>query len=175
MIINISELLSTTAKSESYSIPIEMEHIQINGRTYEITHKAPAALTITNTGERKISIEGHMDVVVDIPCDRCLSPVPTKFSLDMKREIDMNQSDEDRIRDLDETCYMSHSSLDVDLLVYNEILLHFPMKILCKDDCRGICPKCGQNLNEGECGCDRESLDPRMSAIRDIFNKFKEV
>ena len=61
------------------------------------------------------------------------------------------------------------------VFVYNEILMRFPMKTLCREDCKGLCLKCGKNLNEGECGCDRASLDPRMSAIRDIFNNFKEV
>ena len=112
---------------------------------------------------------------MDIPCDRCLTGVPTDFDFEIHKELDLNESDEDRIRELDETSYVEHSSLDVDLMVYNEMLIRFPMKTLCKEDCKGLCLKCGQNLNLGECGCDRQSLDPRMAAIRDIFSNFKEV
>ena len=65
--------------------------------------------------------------------------------------------------------------MDTDRLVYDEILIGFPMKVLCREDCRGICAVCGANLNEGECGCDRTVPDPRMAVIRDIFNNFKEV
>ena len=97
------------------------------------------------------------------------------FSLKVDKVIDLKKTDEDRINDLDETSYIDHSSLDVDRLVSDELLIHFPMKILCREDCKGICFKCGKDLNLGECGCDRESLDPRMSAIRDIFKNFKEV
>lgn len=175
MIINISELLSTTEKTENYSVPLECDAFHIHGQDYPIASKEPVALTITNIGERSVSIDGKVKVIVDIPCDRCLENVPTVFDFEIHKELNLGESDEDRIKELDETSYVEHSSLDVDLMVYNEMLIHFPMKVLCREDCKGLCFKCGQNLNLGECGCDRESLDLRMSAIRDIFNNFKEV
>ena len=49
------------------------------------------------------------------------------------------------------------------------------MKVLCKDNCKGICSRCGANLNKGDCGCDTWVPDPRMAAIQDIFKQFKEV
>jgi uncharacterized protein len=64
---------------------------------------------------------------------------------------------------------------DVDKLVYSEVLIDVPLRVLCSEDCRGLCYKCGANLNRGECGCDRVQLDPRMSVIQDIFKNFKEV
>ncbi len=60
-------------------------------------------------------------------------------------------------------------------LLYNEILVGWPMKVLCSEDCKGICSVCGQNLNEGSCDCEDTSLDPRMSVIRDLYKNFKEV
>ena len=69
----------------------------------------------------------------------------------------------------------SQSGTGVNSLVYEEILLGFPMKVLCQEDCKGICKVCGANLNQGECGCVRTEPDPRMSVIRDIFNNVKEV
>ena len=171
MIINISEILSTAKKSETYSVPIQLDDFTMNGDRYAMVSKEPVTLTITNIGNREVSIQGHIDVVLNIPCDRCLELVPTRLSMDVDKAVDLKKTDAERINDLDETCYIDHSSLDVDRLVSNEILIHFPMKTLCREDCKGICFKCGQNLNLGECGCDRASLDPRMSAILDIFNK----
>ena len=175
MIINISEILSTPKKKEEYSVDIEMDAFDMNGDLYSFAKKAPVQLTVANNGNREISISAHIDVVLNIPCDRCLENVPTSIEIDMDKIIDFKLTDEERIQELDETCYIDHSSLDVDRLVSSEILIHFPMKTLCREDCLGICFKCGHNLNHGECGCDRESLDPRMSAIRDIFKNFKEV
>ncbi len=175
MIINISELLSTPGKSEYNEAPIEMDAFELNGDLYPFSKKEPVKLTITNTGDREISVEGSIEAVLAAPCDRCLKEVLVPFSLKVDKVIDLKKTDEDRINDLDETSYIDHSSLDVDRLVSDELLIHFPMKILCREDCKGICFKCGKDLNLGECGCDRESLDPRMSAIRDIFKNFKEV
>ena len=87
----------------------------------------------------------------------------------------MKQSEEDRIKNLDESDYITGMDLDGDRLVCDEILIQWPLKVLCKEDCKGICSKCGQNLNHGECDCEKGSLDPRMAAISDIFSKFKEV
>ena len=77
--------------------------------------------------------------------------------------------------DQEETNYIDGYTLDVDQLVRNEILIGWPTKILCGEDCKGICSVCGQNLNEGTCDCEDTSLDPRMSVIRDVFKNFKEV
>ena len=77
--------------------------------------------------------------------------------------------------EMDDTDYLIGFDLDVDKLIYREILVNWPMKVLCKEDCKGICKVCGHNLNEGDCGCQRTELDPRMAAIQDVFNKFKEV
>lgn len=175
MVINISEIISTTGKAETYSVNIDMDTLDMNGNHYAFIEKAPVTLTIANTGNRMISMEGNIKTVVNIPCDRCLEDVPVTFDIDVCKEIDFKSTDEERIQALDETSYIDHSELDIDMLVYNEIFVHFPMKTLCREDCKGLCLKCGHNLNKGECGCDRESLDPRMSAIRDIFNNFKEV
>ena len=87
----------------------------------------------------------------------------------------MKQTAEGRIEDLDETDFVIGYNLDVDKLVYSEILVNWPMKTLCREDCKGICRKWGANLNCKTCSCDSFEPDPRMAAIQDIFHQFKEV
>ena len=87
----------------------------------------------------------------------------------------MDQSDEERAEALDEQPYVSGNYLDVDQLVRNELLLNLPMKVLCNENCKGICNRCGANLNYESCSCEDSGLDPRMSVIQDIFKQFKEV
>ena len=65
--------------------------------------------------------------------------------------------------------------LELDQLVGNELTLNLPMAVLCSDDCKGICDRCGTNLNHETCDCDNRPLDPRMSVIQDIFKQSKEV
>ena len=74
-----------------------------------------------------------------MPCARCLDPVRVPFHLEVDQELDMNQSDEERVEDLDEQPYVNGYKLDIDQLVGNELTLNLPMAVLCSDDCKGIC------------------------------------
>ena len=77
--------------------------------------------------------------------------------------------------EIDDLSFMEGYQLNTETLLYNEILENWPAKILCKDDCKGLCPVCGKNRNDGDCGCDTFVPDPRMAAIKDVFNACKEV
>ena len=81
----------------------------------------------------------------------------------------MDASEADRVEELNEQPYVSGYYLDVDQLIGNELLLNLPMKVLCREDCKGICRKCGTNLNHSSCSCDTVELDPRMAVIAEIF------
>lgn len=176
MLIQLSDILLQDGRKEELEAEIGMDTFKSQLGEFSISKKTPLVLTIVNTGEQKLEIEGTAQLTVDIPCDRCLEPVSVVFDLHIERKLDMKQSDEDRIKDLDESNFITQTELDVDQLVCNEVLTEWPLKILCKEDCKGICSQCGTNLNYGTCSCDHEErLDPRMAAISDIFSKFKEV
>ena len=66
--------------------------------------------------------------------------------------------------------FMEGYSFNIESLVSNEVLMNWPMKVLCSNDCKGICMKCGKDLNSGMCECDTFVPDPRMAMIKDIFN-----
>ena len=129
--------------------------------------------------ERKFEIKDSSYDVVDYDLKLNLRNAGKKVVdcklTDFDKELDMNKSMEEKIEELDEECFIVENSLDVDALIHNEILINLPMKVLCKEDCKGICKKCGMNLNMGSCKCDQTELDPRMSKILDVFNQFKEV
>lgn len=175
MLINLTELFSRDGKEKTYTCRIDMDSLETTKGSYEIVAKNPVSLRIQNLGDRKLLLEGSAEVTLQIPCDRCLEPVDYPFQLDMNEELDLNKTEEERAEDLDEQPYVSGYYLDVDRLLSNELLLNLPMKVLCRDDCKGICNRCGANLNHTACSCDQSSPDPRMSAIQDLFQKFKEV
>ena len=161
MQINISEIISTDYKVQTFNPEIEMEVFCLDGERYNFIRKSPVELKAQNEGHSVVNFSGHVDVTIDIPCSRCLTSVPTRLAFDFSQKVDFEKLKAEQLDDLDETSFMEESSLDVDRFVYNEILMRFPMKTLCREDCKGLCLKCGKNLNEGECGCDRASLDPR--------------
>ena len=174
MLLDLSELLSGNCKTKTFEAKVEMEQFESSGGTYDLVHKPGLELTVTATGNKKFLVTGEGRVVLDIPCGRCLEMVETPVDFIIERELDFN-ADEQSDERLEEMSYIDGYHLDVDKLVYLEILVNMPFRVLCSDDCKGLCFKCGANLNKGECGCDREQLDPRMSVIQDIFKNFKEV
>ena len=175
MQIHLSDIADSEGKKIQITSELELEKISFQLGEFPILQKSPVELTIINTGDRVLELEGQGNVTVGIPCDRCLEEVSVEIPYSIKRKLDMKQSDCDRVKNLDENDYLTGMDLDVDRLVYLEVLMSWPLKVLCKDDCKGICSQCGKNLNKGPCGCTEEPKDPRMAAISDIFRKFKEV
>ena len=152
MLIDLSNVLSEPHRSVDETVPCELKIFRNGLGEYPVTESSNVHVKINYMENGKLQIEGTCKLTVEIPCDRCLEPVATVFELNISR-----------------------ITLDVDQLVGSEILIGWPTKILCSEDCKGICNVCGQNLNQGTCNCEDTSLDPRMSVIRDVFKNFKEV
>lgn len=175
MLIELSEILSVKDKEEDVHADIEMQRFTSKMCDYELTDKQPLCVKLHNIGKRRFTLDTVINVTLTIPCDRCLTDVEYNMNIKVNKEIDMNESESDRVDSLDGQSYIQDNMLDLEQLVYNEILVHLPMKVLCSENCKGICNRCGANLNSQTCNCDTTELDPRMSKIRDIFNNFKEV
>lgn len=174
MKIDISAIAKSVNKECVKEVPVEMESFTSRLGTFPITKKPPLLLKIANHENREISISTSVELEIKIPCGRCLADVSTPIHFNVDRTLKV---DEDGLVDeeMEETDYLIGFELDVDRLVYAEILVNWPVKVLCREDCRGICKVCGKNLNKGDCGCQKTEPDPRMAAIQDVFSKFKEV
>ena len=175
MQINLTELFTRDGKELDVTAEFLMTSFHAPDGDYELVDRQPVRLHFVNIGDRTLTVEGSAQLALMIPCSRCLEPVKVPFVLDLARTLDMKLSSQERAEALDEQPYLQGYMLDVDQLVCDELYLNLPMKVLCKEDCKGICNRCGANLNKTTCDCDRSSLDPRMSVIQDIFNQFKEV
>lgn len=174
MLIDISEIVSCENKEITKEVSIELDTFVSRLGEFPITKKAPIDITIANRENKRLLIRGDVDLTVSIPCNRCLEDVPTDIHFSIDKELMLNGT-EVNDEEMEETDYLIGLNLDIDKLIYGEILVNWPMKVLCKQDCKGICKVCGMNLNKGNCDCQRTELDPRMAAIQDVFNKFKEV
>ena len=172
MVIDISNVVKSINKKTINEVNIEMTSFESRLGEFPILKKSPIELFISNNENKQLLITGSVDIELGIACGRCLEEVPTRICFDIEKELTMGNNtivDEE----MEETDYLIGFELDVDKLVYAEILVNWPRKVLCKDDCEGICKVCGMNLNKKACNCQRTELDPRMAAIQDIFNQFK--
>ena len=168
MLINLSKLLSGDQETITEQVTLEMEAFVSSIGTFPVVEKRSFPLKVSKIGADKFLIEGETAVTLDIPCDRCLTPVKVEIPLNISREYDKNTVEEEAE---DENLIVGYN-LDAEQLIYCEILVNWPMKTLCTEACKGICKKCGANLNHSSCTCDTVELDPRMAKIRDIFNNF---
>lgn len=174
MLIDLRELLSDTRDELVVTADIDMSVMNTGVSDYAILKKSPFELKLHKPGKNKVSVKCEGSVVLDIPCDRCLESVPTGIDFAVDELVDLDKTDS-KEEEQEEKDYIDGYNLDVDKLIFGEILLSMPGKTLCKENCKGLCLVCGSNLNVAECGCDRSSLDPRMSVFKDILNNFKEV
>lgn len=108
---------------------------------------------VEDTGKNFI-VRGRIECKKSFTCDRCLAQATENQVHDFEEEFDKSEA----IDDL----------LDVTELLRDVLLAGQPMKNLCKADCKGLCPKCGANLNDGDCGCDKFIVDPRLAALESL-------
>lgn len=99
------------------------------------------------------------------PCDRCGKEVSRRFVIPFERSLAVSIEAEES----DTIIVVPDMKLDLDELVFSEVFVDLPTKHLCSEDCRGICPKCGKNLNDGECGCSKKEIDPRLAKLAELL------
>ena len=173
MKIDITDLRSIENLVRNLQVSVDLEFFQSKLGSFPIKEKEPFSLCLENQENQWLVLSGETDITLLMPCDRCLEEVPVTLHLVVNRKYPLEEAESgEDTADLD---HLEGAELDIDRLIYNEILVNWPMKVLCREDCKGICRKCGTNLNYQTCLCDQQELDPRMAAIQDIFHQFKEV
>ena len=175
MFVNLTDVLTNEEKVISKQIEAELTQISIGEEIFPVVRKTPIRFTFTNLGKGRARIDGTGEMVFAMNCDRCLKPVEEKLQLEFSREVFAPDRIAETSDESDDQRFMDGYELDVEDLLANEIVINWPMKVLCKPDCKGICLRCGKDLNTGTCECDTFVPDPRMAVIKDIFNANKEV
>ena len=133
-------------------------------------------ITAENTGSLLL-VRGPLRAVLRLSCVRCLTEFDYPVAIDLEEEFATADTDPDVgtiDRDEPEAAAMSEYELDVRELVRQQVMLRVPMAAVCRPDCRGICPRCGQNLNEGSCDCRARTIDERWAKLGDLLREASE-
>ena len=154
--INLS-VLKEIGDRKQFSLEFEFHNLEFVNREIEIDEPIKLELEIFNT-RNSFVIEGKLKAELILSCSRCLQKYSSPIELDISEEVVKSEMEDEEELYLDE-------------IVVDNIILFLPMKPLCSDDCKGICPECGQDLNEGECDCEVEALDPRLAKLKDFYNE----
>jgi uncharacterized protein len=125
-----------------------------------------------------IRVTGELATEVEMACARCLEPivekVARKFDL-LYRPIGTDAGKEEMSVTTAEAevGYYQGAGLLLEDVLREQVLLALPLKAICREDCRGLCPHCGSNLNQEQCSCAEPAEDPRWSALKDIRERLK--
>ena len=145
------------------------------GETYTIVE--PVALTFEILKDKdRFQLIGTVKTTLELGCSRCLEPyrlaVASTFDLRYLPSGEASAEHEAEIEDDDlDTSYYSDDQIDLNELMREQFYLALPMKPLCQEDCRGLCPQCGTNLNTDACACAPAWEDPRLAALKALRPK----
>lgn len=162
----ILELKKLFAGAEE-SIPFDYA-MDLSGTEVDNAYPFVSPIRVTGTAAAKdgfAELSVRAEYVFSIPCDRCTRQITqncvNSFSHVLVSKLE-NEED-------DRFVEVPDGRLDLDALVREDILLGLPTKFLCRDDCKGICPVCGRNLNDGPCGCGRQPGALGFDVLKDFI------
>ena len=170
MVVDVAPLLRGEIRKIDIDYMLSPE--QLDGVKFE---DARVTGTLTdNSGYMRLCLKAEL--VYHGECARCLAPVDGVFSLDFERTVTTEGTiDEDKLEELaDEYVVLCGNELDVDEPLCEELLLGFPSRLLCSDECEGLCPMCGKPKRDGDCGCRKKEIDPRLSVLATLLHKSDE-
>jgi uncharacterized protein len=183
MLVKIEEIQDKGLElNEPVSIALLAEAL-VPSEGFKVIEAGKIALRFKKVAGR-VFLNGSMKAELIAPCKRCLKDVnlgvPVAFSLRMvdRTQVDRAASEEDDDGhaesagsfDLDQADAepFDGKTIDLDPIIREQVLLALPVSVLCREDCKGLCTVCGEDLNEKDCGCERKVVDVRLAKLKDI-------
>lgn len=165
MVISLKELARAPKQTICFDYTMDLSKEELN---FEFPFKEPVRI-VGEIEERldAVQLTADVEATVTTRCARCNKTVryekivPVSFIL--SKDLDRGE--------MDDIIILESDSVDLDDIMRSELILDMESSVLCKEDCRGLCPKCGKDLNEGECGCNRRDVDPRLSKLQELLEK----
>lgn len=146
---------------------------------YRVVAPVEVALDVTKAGPDTFGVTGRLTATLEMTCSRCVEPfaVPVDASFDLRYVPHVENTGEGE-REVGEddlaTAFHRDGVLDLIDLLREQFVLALPMKPLCRDTCRGLCPHCGTNLNTTQCDCAPAWEDPRLAPLKSLLTRDKE-
>ena len=162
----LNEIMHTPGASVSFSESVDLSDLQY-GTCYPVSEPVCIQGTVRNTADVLV-MKGTISTRIHGVCDRCASD----FTQDVEIPVDVVLVEELSNEDSeDEWVFpLEADAADLEEIARTVFVLNLDSKLLCKPDCQGLCCRCGKNLNEGPCTCEKE-LDPRFAALRQLLDK----
>lgn len=162
MSIDLKQLFENVGESMPLACSFDLSDYELFG-----THPFFAPVAVNGKIENRagiVTLNMTVGLSIRVNCDRCLDEFERDYEYSFEHVLvtELNT-------DNDEYIVLEQHQLDLEDLVLSDVLLYLPSKLLCSEDCKGLCSKCGQNLNRGSCNCQDKFVDPRFAVLGELL------
>ena len=168
LIIDVSDILKVTSTKKEFKFDCEFKPFCTKNKL-DFISPVSFDFFIENIG-LELLVKGNIKGRLRLVCNRCLSG----FEAEVKTEIDEVFLPVEGELDAEETFKIIDNKIDLRVAVEQAFLLELPMKLICKKGCKGLCSKCGQNLNLAQCNCLDEKIDVRLLKLKKLKEEFEK-
>ena len=166
MLLGLSKIIDCPGVSVPFSASVDLRDLRY-GVCNPVSEPVLASGTVRNTAGVLV-MTGEITTCIHGICDRCASAFDREIHFPINVVLVTEMANEENE---DEWVFpLEGDSADLDDIVRTVFVLNLDSKLLCKEDCKGLCHRCGKNLNEGPCNCQKE-LDPRFAALKQLLEK----
>ena len=166
MLLGLTKIMDTPGASIPFSTSVDLSDL-CYGVSYPVTEPVVAEGMVRNTAGVLV-MTGSIRTTIHGTCDRCAADFDRDVNIPIDVVLVTEMANEDSE---DEWVFpLEGDSADLDDIVRTVFVLNLDSKLLCKEDCAGLCCRCGKNLNDGPCNCQKE-LDPRFAALKQLLEK----
>ncbi len=164
MVLDLRSLFVNDNESRPIDCRFDMSDVDFYGETPLKVPVLVSGKAFSRAGIVTLSV--MCDCEYSAPCDRCGADTVKHYMVPIERVLVAKLENGEN----DEIILLEDFKLDLEELIFTEVVLAMPRKHLCNEDCLGLCQECGKNLNNGPCGCATKTVDPRLAALSKFFD-----
>jgi uncharacterized protein len=164
-IIDLSRLSLAHGEGKRLEVPVALDPFELGGQAYAAEPATPTAVLDVSRPSGGFAFRLRFAAHLEGPCMRCLEPAAIDLEVEA-REVDQAASEDEELR----SPYVDGDELDIGRWAHDAVVLALPTRFLCRSDCAGLCPVCGESLNDAD-PADHEhdsGIDPRWAALKDL-------
>ena len=165
MLLRLTKLIDSPGQSASFQTSLDLSDLDFGGVSLA-AEPVEASGQVKNTAG-VLLLTGELSTTLHCVCDRCANPFRLPFRLPVNAVLTASEDAEDESSD-EWTFCLTDDCADLDEILTTAFVFGVPAKLLCSEDCQGLCPICGADLNNGPCGC-KKPVDPRLAALAQLL------
>lgn len=164
MLLSLNNLFNNEGEALCFDHSLLLQDYELNGNCPFQTPVSIKGKVTNNVG--MVTLRAEALFTYHGACDRCTEPFEQEYKIPIQHSLVTHLNDDQN----DDYLVVENGVLDLDELVLTDILLFLPSKMLCQEECQGLCPVCGQNLNQNRCDC-KKPVDPRLAALMQLLDE----